>query len=146
MSCIAAERTPQQLHTKSAVIHATAGAVRECDYAVNIRKTTQGIRVAPTRKKIGDAARHGGRAVHAREYANVVTGCDLTIASTVAHEGGCFFCRRCWRFCTKRVVPLKTALVIAKRAVMDMHVFTCLNVSAGETDNLVVATYCIPGL
>lgn len=84
MPDIARQRAPQQVHRLARHFHAAAGFVDERDHPVDIGPVFHPLFV----EIIADLARHGGRAVHGDEQADIVARADLPVGAADAHEGG----------------------------------------------------------
>ena len=77
MPRVAAERAAQERHPFAVRVHAAAGAVRQRDDAVDVRKGGEAF----AREMAGDAARDRRRAIDRRQDAEVVARRDATVAA-----------------------------------------------------------------
>ena len=92
---------------------------------------------------IGDGARHGGRAVHAGEDADVVAGGDAAVGAHDALEG-CRLRRRLRSGARRRAIGV-VARELGHRQVVRVHVLAGLDVARGDADDLVVAAHRLAG-
>ncbi len=92
-------------------------------------------------KLVGNRARGRGRAVHAREHADVVARGHAAVGALDAHEGGFALRRRRLHVGAEGVVAFEVALVRPHVEVLRVHVLAGGDGLARETDDLVVAAH-----
>ena len=135
----------QQLQARAFGVHAAAGAVGQSHHAVDVREFGQGRRVGVFGKMVGNGAGGGGRAVHARQNADVVARGHTAVRAHDALESG--VAARCIGFHVgaKSVVAGKVAFLRAHVQVVHMHMLARANGLAGKTNDLVVTTHGLTG-
>ena len=129
MTRVAGHGPPQQIHRLAGHFHATAGAVRECADAVDVRIFRQTLR----RKVFSDLVRHCRRAVHCRQHTEVIARGHLAVGTDNAHETGTIrLGKHLLRLIVTRVGVI--AIKFAEFKVVRMHVGAGRNVRRCKTD------------
>ena len=133
MPRVAGDRAAEQVGRFALRRHAAPRLMRQRDDAVHVR-----IIVQPVLEVLGDHARDGRRAVHARQDADVVARGDTSIGALDAHEG-----RR--RLDVLRELDTGAegviALKVAHGDVMHVDVVAGRDRLRGEADDLVIAMH-----
>ena len=138
---VTGQRALEQLHAQALRVHATAGAVGQCDDTVHIREVGQRTGVAARGKVVGNGACGGGRAVHARQHPNVVARGHTSIAALVTHEGGVLAHRLGLDVLSDGVVALEVAFLGAHEQVVCVHMLTRRDGLRCKTNDLVVTPH-----
>lgn len=136
MHRVTCQRAPQNLQTIAERIDAAAQTVRQRDHAIDIRIVSERVRMHIAPEMIGDRARDGGRAVHARQHAAEIACRDAPAIALDAHE-------RCRLIDEQRRMFVDTELVLAReighRQIVRVHVLSARDRLARHADDLVVA-------
>src|SRR3984885_4416573 len=118
--------------------HTAAGAVGNCDDAIDVRVSAQNLR----REVSGDTARDRGRAVDSGEDADIVAGGDAAVGSDNALKGGGGVDQRCGLgFRADGVIAVK----ITGDQIMAVNEFADGDRLGGKTNDLIELTDRLTG-
>ena len=138
---ITGQRALEQLHAQTFGVHPTAGAVGQCHHPVHIWKVGQRGGVAALRKMVGNGACRRGRAVHARQHADVVACGHAAVCALVAHEAGLLAGRFGFDVLADGVVALEIAFFGTHVQVVRVHMLARRDGLVCKTNDLVVAAH-----
>ena len=145
MPRVARHRPTQHVHA-FAHVHATAGAVRQRDHAIDVRISGQHFGTNVGAELIGDRARYRRRTIDAGNNCDVVARSDATIVAHDAHEHRGRIDHRCRLYIgAERVVARRAAdvgtVLAADAHVVQVNVLARAYVARREADDLVVAAH-----